>query len=305
MKRKLLQSTLVFLLVLGLVSPAKVGAANNFSDVPSNFWASKEIYFLVNNGIIKGYPNGNFGPNDSIKRIQAASMLVKALDLSTSNRPNPGFKDMKPGDYGYDIAAAVADEGILTGSNGYFNPNGTLTRAQMAKILSEAYELGYAFETTFRDVAKSHWAFEYVNALYGNGIATGYADSTFRPNEKVNRAQFAAFMARALNPDFKQGIIFKAEQAKAEWKNETTLILDIPMRNNYSYTVTNIKADLVLAVGETIIAEKSFNFGSGLTLKPGETKTVTLEFTTKNIDEIEADEEELFYLYWQSSGTRK
>ncbi|MFC3884536.1 S-layer homology domain-containing protein [Bacillus songklensis] len=302
MKKKLVQLTTAFLLIWGLMAPTSTSAASNFSDVPSNFWAYKEIQYLVGKEVIRGYPNGTFGPNNSIKRIQAASMLVKALGLSTTNHPNPGFKDLKPGDYGYEIAAAVADEGILTGSNGYFNPNGTLTRAQMAKILSEAYGLGYVFETTFRDVTKSHWAFRYVNALYGNGITTGYADFTFRPNENVSRAQFSVFMARALNPDFKPGIIFKADQAKAEWKNETTLVIEIPMRNNYPYTVTNIKSQFVLAVGETMIAEKSFNFGSGITLKSGETKTVTLEFTTKNMNEVE---EGLLYLYWQSNGVRK
>ena len=83
---------------------------------------------MAGEGIINGYSNGKFGPNDTIKRIDAARMIVRALDLDTKNRPDPMLKDIKKGTNGYDIASTVVDEGIFQGNNGYFYPNQTLTR---------------------------------------------------------------------------------------------------------------------------------------------------------------------------------
>jgi len=51
---------------------------------------------------------------------------------------------------------------------------------------------------TFPDVSKTHWAFQYVEALAASGITLGYADGTFRPTNPVTRAQMATFLARAL-----------------------------------------------------------------------------------------------------------
>lgn len=154
MKKRILAAFLTLVLLI----PAHPGlAAVNFQDVPSDYWAKKEISYLVDQQIIRGYKNGLFGANDSIKRMQAAEILVKALGLSTENRPNPNFKDIQPGDYGYEFAATVADEGIITGSNGYFKPWEPLTRGQMAKILAEAYGLQYAFGSDFVDVGSDHW----------------------------------------------------------------------------------------------------------------------------------------------------
>ncbi|MFP3367384.1 S-layer homology domain-containing protein, partial [Pseudoalteromonas sp. SIMBA_148] len=80
---------------------------------------------------INGYSNGEFGIDDSITRLQAAQMIVRDLNLSTKNRPDPKLKDVKPGSYGYDVIATIADEGIMTGTlEKMFNPNQTLTRAQ-------------------------------------------------------------------------------------------------------------------------------------------------------------------------------
>jgi hypothetical protein len=53
----------------------------------------------------------------------------------------------------------------------------------------------------FSDVPESHWADDYINTLYYNGVATGYGDGTYRPLTQVNRAQMAIFIIRALYGD--------------------------------------------------------------------------------------------------------
>jgi hypothetical protein len=51
---------------------------------------------------------------------------------------------------------------------------------------------------TFSDVPVSHWAHQYVEALYASGITEGYSDGTFRPGQPVLRGQMAAFLSKAL-----------------------------------------------------------------------------------------------------------
>ncbi|MBA2874589.1 hypothetical protein HNR31_001359 [Anoxybacillus caldiproteolyticus] len=167
-----------------------------FKDIPNNHWAKKDIDVLASLGVIKPEQNQTFKPNAPVTRLQAATMIVRSLGLSTKNRPNPKLADVKQGRDGYDIVATVIDEGIFSGSNGRFYPNAPLTREQMAKILVKAYQLTGEEDINFQDVALSRWSHPYIATLKANQVtkASGY----FRPNEQTTRAEFAAFVRRAM-----------------------------------------------------------------------------------------------------------
>jgi hypothetical protein len=265
----------VFAVMLAL--PAmNASAATQFSDVNSSYWAYNEIHYLADQQIIRG-KDGKFNPEDSIKRMQAAEMLVKALGLSTANRPNPNFKDIKPGDYGYEYAATLADEGIMTGSNGYFKPWDTLTRGQMAKILSEAYGLTYAFGSSFDDVDFESWLYDYVSCLVDNHITTGYDDNTYRPNAKLKRSQFAAFMARVMDDSFKPAVLFKT--VGYEWDQDGGLTLQVEVKNNFSYPVEVTDALISVTADDEWIADDWFEFAPNeLYLTAKQSKQIELYF---------------------------
>ncbi|MFF2179040.1 S-layer homology domain-containing protein [Lysinibacillus sp. NPDC058147] len=89
--------------------------------------------------------------------------------------------------------------GIVDGSNGAFQPNAYITGAQMAKILVLAFGLTPEGNNTFKDVDPSHWASGYIATLADHNIALGDENGNFRPNENLTRAQFTAFMYRALD----------------------------------------------------------------------------------------------------------
>ncbi|WP_102273720.1 S-layer homology domain-containing protein [Cytobacillus massiliigabonensis] len=201
------KQTLVWLLALLFFYSftGNASASPIFSDFSNSYSAKAEIEYLAKKGIIGGYPDGSFGVNDKITRLQASAMIIRALDLDTSNRPNPNFKDVKADDAGYELIAAVADEGIMGGNEqDEFRPSDTLTRAQMAAILVQAFQLKGKAAYSFRDVDDSHWASAAIKTLFHNGITTGYADNTFKPNQSITRSQFAVFLARVLNPNFKE-----------------------------------------------------------------------------------------------------
>lgn len=171
-----------------------------FNDVPNTHWAKKEIADLSDAGIITGYSNGYFKPENTLTRAHAAVLLVRAMGISTANVTDPGYKDVSTDHQYYKEIAAVKQSGIMSGKNNntIFDPNGTLTRAQMAAILTRAYGLEGTITPAFNDVSAEYWAYKEIHALAASGITTGYkADHTFKPNNFVTRAQFSAFIHRA------------------------------------------------------------------------------------------------------------
>jgi hypothetical protein len=214
-----------FSILLGF-SP-KAEATNLFKDV--NLY-EEEITYLTGLSIIKGYDGNLFKPKDSIKRIQAIQMILREKGVTNfSNVPNPGFTDINPGDYGYKEVAKAVQLGIIggkTASDGskYFDTFGTLTRAQMAKILVNAYNLTGTYPKSFTDVptgSYGHWAKDFISSLAANHITTGYDDGSFKPEDKLTREHFAVFMARQLNDKFKPNSRYNPA------KQDDLLIVDV------------------------------------------------------------------------------
>jgi serine protease Do len=203
--RWMLTRVLVVILVITCIQPnfneKEASAETVFPDV-TNF--RSEISYLTQKGIINGYSNGHFGPNDSLLRVQAVLMIMRELGVSLKGAPDPGFVDVNPNKEGYKEISKAYQLGIISGvGNNKFNPYGVITRAEMAKILAKAYSLKGTYSEEFKDVRQNYWAYSYVQALAAHSITAGFPDGSFRPSQKITRAQFAAFMARYLNDKFK------------------------------------------------------------------------------------------------------
>lgn len=180
------------------IAPTQADAAKSFSDLtPANVHYDN-VMNLVERGVITGYPDGTFKPNQSISRAHAAKIIAKALGLDTKNVKNPNFKDIPTNYAYYGEIAALANAGIINGyPDGTFKPNATLTRGQMAKIIARAFELtGNANNLPFKDIANSEYK-EYIAALYANKVTTGTTPTTYSPVNPVTRGQLASFVVRA------------------------------------------------------------------------------------------------------------
>ena len=194
-----------------------VEAAVQFKDISQKHDAWEEIQYLLENKIITGYQDNTFRPNQPVKRVQAITMLGRALQWDTSNIIDPNFTDIEKGTEAYGYIAVAVEKGIL--QNGTkFNPNGTLTRAQMAKILSETFQLKTNQSVTFSDVTTKHWAKDFIKNLAGNQITTGYPNGTFQPERPTTRVQFSLFLARALDDQFKKTPMEKVANAPFKFR---------------------------------------------------------------------------------------
>lgn len=174
-----------------------VGKEVQFIDA-SHITGKTEIEYLAGKGIINGHANGYFYPNDPVTRVQSALMLYRAIVFSDEQAPNPNYSDVNESTFAYEVIAKLTEAGIFSGSNGQFNLNGQLTRAQMAKVVVEAFDLKGATERTFNDVTGDYWAKEYISILADNGISIGYQDGSFKPNQSITREEFSMMLARVL-----------------------------------------------------------------------------------------------------------
>ncbi|MDL4842849.1 S-layer homology domain-containing protein [Aquibacillus rhizosphaerae] len=225
LRKKILTTMTVFLCSFLFFS--NVSAAT-FPDVPT--WADDEISYLFNSDVTNGYPNGTFGTNDNIKRSEAAVMLVRAKKLDGGSTPaEPMFSDIRKGSFYYEAVQIAAENGFINGfSDGAFRPNETLTRGQMAKIISVAYGLNAKSGNYFSDIPGT-FAEKYIEGLAANGITNGYSDGTFKPNSNINRVEFSIMLSRAMNDSFKVKPVDPVQDMKVHFldvgQGDSTLII--------------------------------------------------------------------------------
>ncbi len=168
----------------------------NFSDV-STHWSKEMIEEIAALGIINGYPDGTFRPNEPILRKHIAIMINRALDLKPI-RENASFSDVLPTHPYYEEIQLLQQAGIVDGTNGQFKPDEFLTRVQLAKIIVIAFDFELGDESNFEDLSKNHWSYQYVAGLEKLGIVQG-DNGKFNPQDSITRAQFVAILYRALN----------------------------------------------------------------------------------------------------------
>ena len=207
MFKKFFALTLSLALTLSCVTPAihaveLEAAPREFPDVKSTDYFYEAVENLSSKDILIGYENGTFRPEEPVTREQAAKIISLALGLSSPNTQAADFNDVKESDYFYPYIAALAGRGILEGhGDGSFKPGDSLTRAQIAKILSKAFELGEEKlgKGAFKDVVDSDWFSIYLPTLIQNKITLGATEDTYDPEGTVTRAQIAAFVHRCLS----------------------------------------------------------------------------------------------------------
>ena len=193
---KTISRILMVVLMFGLLQIQPAYAAS-FKDVSSDNTLSTEIDYLVEKGIIKGYPNGTFKPNDYVTRAQVAVMIIRALGLKTTNVKNPKYQDVPTSHVYYKEIAATQNAGIFDATK-KFNPNGTLSRADMAIVLQRAFKLTGKSPYYFTDVTEKTPGYKEILAVANNNISRGYQDGSFKPKMPLTRAHFSAFVARAM-----------------------------------------------------------------------------------------------------------
>ena len=141
-------------------------AAAKFTDVPADAWFAPYVGWGVSLGIVTGYNDGTFLPDNPVNRQELAVMVVRFMDYSGITHPVPAptvdtFGDFKSvGSWARPQVEILRNAGVVGGDeNGYFNPKKSANRAEVAAIAGRYHELADVY---FTDFAPKEASFELV-----------------------------------------------------------------------------------------------------------------------------------------------
>jgi len=188
------------------------------------------IRYLADLGLISGFADGTFGPDNTLTRAEAATLIEISngyddTTLPTSAPAGCDFTDVAATDWFAGWVWQACDDGFMNGvGGGLFDPNNLLTRGQIVTVmnnivdngganvvpatyLADAMVMAAGFNDAATPVRTAAWtdvslgAFyaEAVVEAYGYGIADGTSATTFSPDQAVTRGEFAKMLYRALS----------------------------------------------------------------------------------------------------------
>ena len=164
-------------------------------DVPTGLNGDDHYAYIV------GYPDKTVRPQNGITRAEVATIFFRLLTDETRNANSTktnSYSDVAAGAWYNHAVSTLSAMGIVKGdSQGKFNPNAPITRAEFAAIAARFDDKANTTAVDFSDIA-SHWAKNEISAAANNGWINGYIDGTFRPNNKITRAEAMTLVNRVL-----------------------------------------------------------------------------------------------------------
>ena len=132
------------------------------------------------------------------------SLAVSASAANTVNRKATDFRDFDKSAWYAEAVSAAVDNGLLYGkSSSIIDPNGDMTRAEMAAIINRSFGCYKAADISqYKDVSKSKWYYKDVALAVQMGTYNGRSSSTMAPDAPITREEAMTVVARALELDY-------------------------------------------------------------------------------------------------------
>jgi len=174
-------------------------AKPTFKDITGH-WAEEFIRKAVAAGIVQGYTNGTFQPNNSITREEFTVMLMQTLKPQTAGAELK-FKDKaKIGNWALEAVSQAVETGIITGYvDGTFRPTAPISRVEMVSMIAAVIGIDHDATgvTGFADDrAIPVWAKKAVQTVKNHGVILGRGDNTFGADGIASRAEAVTILLR-------------------------------------------------------------------------------------------------------------
>ena len=169
-----------------------------FGDVDENAWYFTDLRGAYEMGLISG-GNGKMNPTGNLTLAEAITLGCNVFHIYTADDYTPG------GDPWYQNAIEYAKKNYIIPSDGYSDYTAAATRAVVARIFANSIfpaELARINRVAWiPDVNESTPYRTQIYALYNAGVLAGGSDGSFRPGDKITRAETAAIMNRLVDPE--------------------------------------------------------------------------------------------------------
>lgn len=206
-RNKLTALLLALVLAAGLTGSAFAADAAKYTDVPD--WAKEYVAEVTEKGLVDGRTDTTFGSNEPMTRAELVTALYRLANSPDVKGVDNPFQDVKEGDAYRDAVVWAFSQKIVNGktaNNDTFDPNGTVKRQEIAKIICEfaARQVGKDAlksrkdETSaYPDAAEvSDWAKGYMNWAVASEFITGDQNRKLNPNGTATRAEVSAILCR-------------------------------------------------------------------------------------------------------------
>lgn len=172
-------------------------------NVPKSIIAAACLNTKDHYSYLIGYSDGTVRPNGRITRAEVATIFFRLLTDDARQRnwsSENNFSDVSADKWYNNAVSTLCHMGVLGGySDGTFRPNAPITRAEFAKIaVSFAQANGSAVYSYFTDVKTTDWFAPYVTAAKDSSLIEGYSDGSFKPENRITRAEACTIVNRVL-----------------------------------------------------------------------------------------------------------
>lgn len=206
--------------------------AGDFTDINDEHEFYKFVEDFANRGIVKGYGD-HFAVYEDMTRAQAAKVIALVIGFNPEEVENPNFKDVTDTKNAWAIpyVSFLENEGVIKGygegDNREFRPNEKVTRAQMAKMLVQAFKLA----DDVKEGTGAGWANNYIEVLIDKGITSMESPDAFRGGDTTYRGHLVKF-------------VYQSELAKGNIGSITdvsddSISVTLPGGNSATYPLTD------------------------------------------------------------------
>lgn len=185
-----------------LLSFTSIALAIGVTDIDGH-WAQDRIGKWTGDGLVAGYPDGSFKPDQGISRAEFVTLVNRAFKKQ-NGESSCNFSDVKPSDWFYREVASAGTAGYVSGyPDGTFRPEQAITRQEAAVMATGLMNLttgNKEISGFFKDEANfPAWARGSIEAVAAGKIMKGYPDGTFRPKNLITRAEALVTLDNALS----------------------------------------------------------------------------------------------------------
>lgn len=174
-------------------------SALSVSDI-SDHWAKNTIQSWVDKGLIKGYADGTFQPDQNITRAEFITLVNRAFDYKESTTIS--YTDVNQNAWYASAVAIAVKAGYFSGyPDGTMKPNNPISREEVATIIMKISNLesDLLAANAYTDAASLSWSKGAVGAVLEAGIMKGYPDGSFGPQKLIARGEATVSLDREMN----------------------------------------------------------------------------------------------------------
>ncbi len=219
--------------IVMLLFGANFAYSQDYTDLEESHWAYNYIQMLTDEGVVVGYPDGSFHPNEYVTRAEFASMAIKGLKMQNYHvKEVIEFNDIPLDYWAYDQIQRAAYFDLIDSNNKNFNPDGTVTRAHAMSLVVNALTTEELSDKKAREILKQTYMDYYTideafiitagkATLLGLVVEVPERKNVLDADKPATRAELCAFLFRMMEeaklnpnkkiaeamPKFSEGII--------------------------------------------------------------------------------------------------